>query len=205
MPGRLGPWVTILAGRELHDFTSADRDRSVHCRHVFRDFIPQLGTDQYLSILGGDAHKHMRRMIAPAFAREAYAPYVKEMIELVCERARAMPVGKSVRWSDLANQVVLDLAWLATTNCRDPIPAHNVILYGKIFVGSGAVGWPRLLFRLPAYVAAKKKFNPVRSARNGCCMSLDRQPGRAACVHRSGHSTPYCHPARQPMRKRRQS
>ncbi|MGH7803540.1 MAG: cytochrome P450, partial [Candidatus Binatia bacterium] len=159
LPGRLGPWITILAGRELHDFTSADRDRSIHCRHVFRDFVGQLGTDQYLSLLNGDAHKHMRRMIAPAFAREAYAPYVKEMIELVCERARAMPVGKSVRWSDLANQIVVDLAWLATANCRDPIPMRNVLLYGKIFVGSGAVGWPRMLFRLPAYVRAKNNFN----------------------------------------------
>lgn len=159
LPGRLGPWITVLAGQELHEFTSTDRDRSIHCRKVFADFVPQLGTDQYLSLLSGDHHRHMRRMIAPAFAREAYAPFVKEMVELVCERARALPLGKSLSWSDLANPIVLDLAWLATANCREPMPWRDVVLYGAIFVGSGAVGWPRALFRLPKYVRAKKRFN----------------------------------------------
>jgi cytochrome P450 len=53
----------------------------------------ETGTDNYICALDGASHAYFRRVMKPALSREAAAPFVQDMIEMVEAKAHSLQEG----------------------------------------------------------------------------------------------------------------
>ena len=151
--------LTVMAGPEAHLFAAHEGARYFTTREYYRHLTRETGTENYLSALDGPLHHHYRKVLAPGFSREALVPYLQRMVEITEQAARSWEPGQRIAVLETLQRLTVDQLALAAANCPiDALRYHDLETYARTFVGAGVALRPGLLFRLPAYRAAKRRF-----------------------------------------------
>jgi CRP-like cAMP-binding protein/cytochrome P450 len=96
----------------------------------------------------------------PALSREAAAPFVRDMIEMVEARSRALPDGGIISVLEFVERLTVDQLSLAASGTPMPDEAyHHLERFAKTFVGSSVAGQPEFFLRLPGYKKSKAAFH----------------------------------------------
>ena len=111
-----GERFTVIAGPEANQFFAKHGEEYFSSREAYRKLLDQLGTDFYLAALDGEAHRHLRRKLGPAYSREALAPHTPRIIGMIDDAARSLPRGKPFRVLEFMTPLHLEILGLAMTN-----------------------------------------------------------------------------------------
>ena len=93
---------TILAGLEANLFLQGEGNKVLDSKELFGGMAAQFNTDVMLTMLEGDPHSHMRKVMRAGFARSAVAPHVgrwsissRNMLQL--DIGQQLPVFNTMR------------------------------------------------------------------------------------------------------------
>lgn len=141
-PGReltviAGPDANVLLGRESELF-----DHAATYARVTRE----VGTPTLPNAVDGEAHRALRRLLAPALSSQALEPLVPAMHQRVRAVAKAIPAGSRPFVPALLEPLVTDLVALATCGREAPPGLFRDVtrygtLMGAIGVGGAAPEW----------------------------------------------------------------
>ena len=151
--------LTVLAGPHANRFAARAGATYFTTHAYYRHLTRETGTQHYLAALDGALHQHLRTVLAPGLSREALAPYLPAMVALVQQAARSWPPGQRVAVLATLQRLTLEQLSLAATNCPlDAVAYRDLETFARTFVGAGVALQPALLFHLPSYQRAKRRF-----------------------------------------------
>ncbi|MBK8138924.1 MAG: cytochrome P450 [Chloroflexi bacterium] len=147
---------TILAGLEANLLLQRDGEQIFGSESLFGGMARQFNTDVMLTVLDGEDHRHMRKIMRPGFAKSSVAPHIGPVVGVVQEYAARWKSGDSVPVFDLMRRLVCDQIGLIGTGVRPGERYKDVLtfLQGAMNVEVLKV-WPRALLRRESFKRAK--------------------------------------------------
>ena len=154
VPGRR---YTVLAGLKANQFLLHGGERHLDSASVYRGIARELRTENYPVATTGERHRHVRRVLQPAFSREAISQHVPKMIAEAERVARSWQAGQRVRLPEVAHRIVGEQVGLAMAN--RPLGEHlrDAITFARVSIGAGLGAYPAFARLSPRYLVAKAR------------------------------------------------
>jgi cytochrome P450 len=148
----------IMAGLEANRFFSQDKDEIFSSKPLFGEFAQQMGSANFLVALDGAPHRHMRKVMQRGYSKSGLAPHLDEMVSLTYETAHAWEPGQTIFAREQFQRLVTEQLGTALTrhSSKDHFEAIRIYL-GTLLNVLAIKRWPRLMFKMPRYVNARKK------------------------------------------------
>lgn len=122
---------TILAGLEANLFLQGEGNHVLGSKELFGGMAAQFNTDVMLTMVDGEAHSHMRKVMRPGFARSAVAPHVGTVIGIVQEYAERWKSGDKVPVFDTMRRIICDQIGMISTGVRPGEKYKDVLTFLK--------------------------------------------------------------------------
>lgn len=106
---------TVLAGLEANQFLSRDATPYFSSDGLFGGMAEHVGSDTMLTVLEGEEHRYMRRLLRPGFARSAMEPHMHTVIGVVRDEVSGWQPGQMIPVLDTLRRLVADQLGLMTT------------------------------------------------------------------------------------------
>jgi cytochrome P450/CRP-like cAMP-binding protein len=153
--GAPGRRYIVLAGPEANRRFADWEDSYLVSGPVYRPYQEDLGTDEVLIALDGEAHRHYRRQLRPGFSREAMTPHLPQMVAAVDEFLARQPAGSRLNVTQALQFLVAQQAGLALAGC--PLDDHleDMQRFAPTFLGAGVGSFPGVMRYFPRYRRAR--------------------------------------------------
>lgn len=147
---------TILAGLEANLLLQREGEEIFGSEKLFGGMARQFDTDVMMTMLDGEEHRHMRKIMRPGFAKSSVAPHIGPVVGVVQEYATRWKSGDTVPVFDTMRRLICDQIGLIGTGVRPGERYRDVVtfLQGAMNVEVTKV-WPRVLLRRESYKRAK--------------------------------------------------
>jgi cytochrome P450/CRP-like cAMP-binding protein len=157
---QLGPVFTVGGpGRRYVVLAGAEANRNfldweanyLSSGPVYRAYQEDLGAEEVLIALDGEAHSTYRRKLRPGFSREAVTPHLPAMMDAVDAYLDRHEVGARLNVTRMTQFLVAELAGLALAGC--PVGHHfdDMRRFAPTFLGAGVGSFPGFMRRFPGY------------------------------------------------------
>jgi CRP-like cAMP-binding protein/cytochrome P450 len=154
VPGRR---YTILAGYKANHFLLHGGERHLDSVPVYKDIARDLGTENYPIATAGERHRHVRRVLQPAFSREAISHHVPKMIGEAERIARTWQAGQRLRLPEVARLIVGEQVGLAMANRALGEHLQDAMTFARVSIGAGLGSYPALARWSPRYRLARAR------------------------------------------------
>lgn len=147
---------TVLAGLEANLFLQREAEQYLTSETLFGGMARQLNTDMLLTVLDGEPHRHMRKLMRPGFSRSAIGPHIDKVIGIVREYAESLKPGDEIAVFDSMRRLICNAIGLITTGIKPGDRYQDVLTFlsGAMNVEVVKV-WPRVLLSRPSWKQAK--------------------------------------------------
>ncbi|MBK9125470.1 MAG: cytochrome P450 [Chloroflexi bacterium] len=147
---------TVLAGLEANLFLQREAEQYLTSETLFGGMARQFNTDVMLTMLDGEPHRHMRKVMRPGFSRSAIAPHVAKVLDVVREFAETLKPGDDVAVFDSMRRLVCNEIGLITTGVKPGDRYQDILTFlaGAMNVEVVKV-WPRVMLSRPSWKQAK--------------------------------------------------
>jgi CRP-like cAMP-binding protein/cytochrome P450 len=154
VPGRR---YTVLGGPKANQFLLHGGERHLDSVSVYKGLGRELGTQNYPVLTTGDRHRHIRRVLAPAFSREAISHYVPHMTVGTERIARGWQPGERIRVPAVARLIVSEVLGLAMANRSLGNLLQDGVTFARVSIGAGLGAYPAIARLWPPYLRAKAR------------------------------------------------
>jgi cytochrome P450/CRP-like cAMP-binding protein len=153
--GAPGRRYIVLAGPEANRRFVEWEDSYLVSGPVYRPYQEDLGTDEVLIALDGEAHRHYRRQLRPGFSREAMTPHLPQMVAAVDKFLDRQAAGEQLNVTQVMQFLVAQQAGLALAGC--PLDNHleDMQRFAPTFLGAGVGSFPGVMRYFPRYRRAR--------------------------------------------------
>ena len=156
VPGRR---YTVLAGPKANQFLLHGGERRLDSVSVYKGLARELGSKNYPVVTTGERHRHIRRVLAPAFSREAISHYVPRMTEGTERIARGWQSGQRLRVPDVARFILGEQLGLAMANRSLGDRLRDAVTFARVSVGAGLGSYPAIARLRPRYLVARLRMH----------------------------------------------
>jgi CRP-like cAMP-binding protein/cytochrome P450 len=154
VPGRR---YTVLAGLKANHFLLHGGERHLDSASVYKGIARELRTKNYPIATTGERHRHVRRMLQPAFSREAISHHVPKMIREAERVARTWQSGQRLRLPEVARLIIGEQVGLAMANRSLGDHLRDAVTFARVSIGAGLGAYPALARFSPRYLVAKNR------------------------------------------------
>ncbi len=142
-------WI-VLAGRDANELLATEGHRLFSQALTYPKAEKVLETPLHPSITEGDLQRHLRRQIAPGFARHTAEPHLRQVVEVTRATVAELAAGQSFNVTRLTSRLGLDAISLVATGEPVGHDSDRYRQYATVFTGVIAMGWPLALMRWPS-------------------------------------------------------
>lgn len=147
---------TVMAGLPANQFMAKEGDEHLTGETLFGGINEELGSSIVFPALDGETHRYYRKLFRPAYSREAIAPHVNKVREVVAGHTKTW--NESIQVVPTMQNIITDClgAVLAGTIAGDYFPDLRDVLRALIMVKLMKSA-PEWTLKLPNYRRSKAR------------------------------------------------
>jgi cytochrome P450 len=107
---------TVLAGSEANNFMSQAGDDYLTLCQIWNIYAQEYGTDVFISLMEGAAHRHLRQVLNRGYSPAAILPHIPLLVETTEQMVSQWQIGQRVKIIDTIRQLVVKQLGLALAN-----------------------------------------------------------------------------------------
>jgi cytochrome P450 len=107
---------TVLAGSEANNFMSQAGDDHLTLCQIWNIYAQEYGTDVFISLMEGAAHRHLRQVLNRGYSPAAILPHMPMLVETTEQMVSQWQIGQRVKIIDTIRQLVVKQLGLALAN-----------------------------------------------------------------------------------------
>ncbi len=142
-------WIA-LAGRAANELLATEGRRLFSQALTYPKAEQVLQTPLHPSITEGDLQRHLRRQIAPGFARQTAEPHLRQVVQVTRATVNELAAGQSFNVTRWTSRLGLDAISVVATGEPVGHDPDRYRQYATLFTGVIAMGWPLALMRWPS-------------------------------------------------------
>ena len=147
----------ILAGLEANLFLQGEGNKVFDSKELFGGMAAQFNTDIMLTMLDGEPHSHMRKVMRAGFARSAVTPHVGTVVNIVQEYAGRWKSGDKVPVFDTMRRMICDQIGMVSTGMKAGDHFQDIVTFLKYVMNI------ELLKTAPRFLLQRQEFKRARA------------------------------------------
>jgi cytochrome P450 len=148
---------TVLAGSEANNFMSQAGDDHLTLCQIWNIYAQEYGTDVFISLMEGAAHRHLRQVLNRGYSPAAILPHMPMLVETTEQMVSQWQIGQRVKIIDTIRQLVVKQLGLALAN-RAPCESLNQLrLFFCTNINVAFKGWSKRALCSRDYLKAKAR------------------------------------------------
>ena len=148
---------TILAGLEANLFLQGEGNNVFDSKELFGGMAAQFNTDVMLTMLDGDPHIHMRKVMRAGFARSAVTPHVGTVVNIVKEYAEGWKSGDQLPVFNTMRRMICDQIGMVSTGMKAGDRFDDIVTFLKYVMNI------ELLKTAPRILLQRQEFKRARA------------------------------------------
>lgn len=150
---------TVLAGSEANNFMSQAGDDHLTLCQIWNIYAQEYGTDVFISLMEGAAHRHLRQVLNRGYSPAAILPHIPLLVETTEQMVSQWQIGQRVKIIDTIRQLVVKQLGLALANRAPGESLNQLRLFFCTNINVAFKGWSKRALRRRGYLKAKTRMH----------------------------------------------